>query len=107
MANNNLYQILGPREQELMEYFWEHGRCNSTEVYAHMKRPVTTVNTQIERLVEKGLLIKEESQRKRDGYFYTPRLSKEELVIEAVLMLLRNLKANPSERKHLAQAIIG
>jgi predicted transcriptional regulator len=106
MATNNLYQILGPREQELMEYFWEHGRSNSTEVYAYMQRPVTTVNTQIERLVEKGLLIKEKNQRKRDGYFYTPRLSKEELVIEAVQMLLLDLKASPSERKHLAQAIV-
>ena len=72
-----------------------------------MKRPYTTVNTQIERLVEKGLLIKEESPRKRDGYFYTPRISKEELVIQAVQNLLDDLNANASERKHLAQAIQG
>ena len=64
MPPKGLYKVLGPREQELMEYFWEHGRSSSSEVSLHMKRPVTTVNTTLHRMAEKGLLIEEKSQRK-------------------------------------------
>src|SRR5215216_6633545 len=106
MAPKNLYKILGPREQELMEYFWEHGRSNSLEVHQAMKRPSTTVNTTLQRLAEKGLLFQEKSQCKVDGYFYTARVTKAELMVEALEMLLSDLNASPSERKHLAQPLM-
>src|SRR5215213_8863759 len=107
MATKNLYKLLGPREQELMEYFWEHGRTSSLEVHQAMKRPSTTVNTTLQRLAEKGLLFQEKSKCKAHGYFYTPRLSKEELMLEALEILLSDFKASPGERKRLAQAIKG
>ena len=71
-----------------------------------MNRPVTTVSTTLQNMTDKGLLIQEKSQRKSDGFFYTPRVTREELMIHAVQLLMADLKASPRERQRVSEAVL-
>jgi len=105
MADKGLYQVLGPLEQTVMEYLWEHGRSNSTAISHHMNR-YSSVSTTLRTLAKKGLLIREGSEGIRDRYFYTPRVTKEELMIMAIERLLWDLKATPTERQRVFETFL-
>ncbi|MOA36554.1 Penicillinase repressor [compost metagenome] len=66
-------------EVEIMKVVWEHGK---PVTYSHIRTVLTqqrgwespTVNTLVNRLVKKGILI----QEKRDVYYYTPAIPEDE-----------------------------
>lgn len=66
-------------EVEIMKVVWEQGR---PVTYSHIRTILTqqrgwespTVNTLVNRLVKKGILI----QEKRDVYYYTPAIPEDE-----------------------------
>jgi predicted transcriptional regulator len=106
MASSVSYQLLGPLEQSLMEYLWEHGRSNSAAVSDQIKRNDSNVSVILRKLAKKGLLIREAPQCNREGHFYTPRITKEELIMLAIERLMWDLKASPSERQRVFEAFL-
>ncbi len=66
-------------EAEIMKVVWEYGE---PVTYSHIRAVLTqqrdwespTVNTLVNRLVKKGILI----QEKREVYYYTPAIAEEE-----------------------------
>ncbi|MGH2730255.1 MAG: BlaI/MecI/CopY family transcriptional regulator [Actinomycetota bacterium] len=72
-----LADILGPLETEVMEVVWQRGEATVREVHDTLRRvrPVayTTVMTTMGRLAEKGLLRREEEQ---PAYQYSPLVSR-------------------------------
>ncbi|MGH2556049.1 MAG: BlaI/MecI/CopY family transcriptional regulator [Actinomycetota bacterium] len=72
-----LADILGPLETEVMEVVWQRGEATVREVHDMLRRvrPVayTTVMTTMGRLAEKGLLRREEEQ---PAYHYSPLVSR-------------------------------
>jgi len=106
MAPKGLFKVLGPREQEVMEVFWQLGRSTTVEIQSHLPHVrASTVSITIGYLVEKGFLVKEETSRRCDGYFYTPVITKEQLMLQAVQYMLDDLRATPSERRRLSEAL--
>jgi predicted transcriptional regulator len=106
MAPKGLFKVLGPREQEVMEAFWELGRSTTVEIVSRLPHShSSTVSTTISYLVAKGLLVKEETSRRSDGYFYTPIVTKEDLMLKAVRYMLEDLRATPGERRRLTEAL--
>ena len=69
---------LGELEKQIMDIVWECNECSGRDVLTKLKKnrklAYTTVATILQRLYEKGLLIRKE---KRIGYVYSPKLSKE------------------------------
>jgi len=69
---------LGELEKQIMDIVWKCNECSGRDVLNSLgkKRTLayTTVATILQRLYEKGLLIRKE---KRIGYVYSPKLSKE------------------------------
>jgi predicted transcriptional regulator len=73
MAPKGLFKVLGLREQEVMEVFWQLGRSTTVEVQSYLPHShVSTVSTTIGYLVAKGFVAKETTTRRCDGNFYTP-----------------------------------
>jgi predicted transcriptional regulator len=70
MAPKGLFKVLGPREHEVMDVLWELGRSTTTEVQSHLPHSnISTVSATMNYLVAKGLIVREETARRRDGYF--------------------------------------
>jgi len=69
---------LGELEKQIMDIVWKCNECSGRDVLTKLKKnrklAYTTVATILQRLYEKGLLIRKE---KRIGYVYSPKLSKE------------------------------
>lgn len=106
MAPKGLFKVLGPREQEVMEVFWQLGRCTTEEIQRHLRHGrVNALSTTIGYLVAKGFVAKETTSRRCDGYFYTPIITKEDLMIRAVQYMLDDLRATPGERRRLTEAL--
>jgi predicted transcriptional regulator len=106
MAPKGLFKVLGPREHEVMDAFWELGRSTTVEIQRHLAHSnISVVSRTIGYLVEKHFVVKEETSRRCDGYFYTPVITKEELMLQAVRYMLEDLHATPGERRRLAEAL--
>jgi predicted transcriptional regulator len=106
MAPKGLFKVLGPREQEVMEAFWELGRSTTVEILSRLPHShSSTVSTTIRYLVAKGFVVREMTSRPCDGYFYTPVITKEELMLKAVQYMLEDLHATPGERRRLSEAL--
>src|SRR5262245_40730697 len=106
MAPKGLFKVLGPREQEIMEVFWQLGRTTTVQVQSYLPHVrVSTVTITINCLVEKGFVAKETTSRRCDGNFYTPIITKEELMIRAVQYMFDDLHATPGERRRLVEAL--
>jgi predicted transcriptional regulator len=106
MAPKGLFKVLGPREQEVMEVFWQLGRSTTVEIQSHLPHVrVSTVTITIGYLVAKGFLAKETASRRCDGHFYTPIITKEQLMLRAVQYMLDDIHATPGERGRLAEAL--
>lgn len=79
MLDNKL--MLGPLEQEVMEYVWVRKAVSCREVYEHINEAeekdvaYTTIMTIMDRLYNKGLL-----SRKKEGksYIYNYKISKQQ-----------------------------
>ena len=69
---------LGELEKQIMDIVWKCNECSGRDVLTKLKKnrklAYTTVATILQRLYEKGLLIRKE---KRIGYVYSAKLSKE------------------------------
>src|SRR5215211_6335112 len=106
MAPKGLFKVLGPREQEIMEIFLQLGRSTTVEVQRQLPHsPVSTISTTIGYLVAKGFVAKEPTSCRCDGNFYTPIITKEELMIRAVRYRLDDLHATPGERRRLVETL--
>ena len=73
------YRDLGELEQQVMDIIWECKTCSVSDVALKLRRKkhilaYTTVATILQRLFEKGLLVKK-SQGK--SYIYSPKVTKE------------------------------
>lgn len=90
----------------VMEVFWQLGRSTTVEIQSHLSHMhISTVSTTISYLVAKGFVVKKETSRRCDGYFYTPIITKEELMLQAVRYMLEDLRATPGERRRLTEAL--
>jgi len=106
MAPKGLFKVLGPREHDVIDAFWELGRSTTVQIQSRLPHShVSTVSATIGYLVAKGFLVKEETSRRCDGYFYTPIITKEELMLQAVKYMLEDLHATPGERRRLTESL--
>jgi hypothetical protein len=64
-------QSTQPREHEVMDAFWELGRSTTAEIQRHLAHSdISVVSRTNGCLVEKRFVVKEETSRRCDGYFY-------------------------------------
>ena len=78
-SKKGLNQVLGELEQELLNYLWEHGETTGKEIFEGVARTrhnaYPTVLTVLNRMVKKGLVLKQ----KREGlYYFAPIFTREE-----------------------------
>jgi len=71
---------LGELEKQIIDIVWKCNECSGRDVLTMLKKnrklAHTTVATILQRLYEKGLLIR---KQKRIGYVYSPKLSKSDM----------------------------
>jgi predicted transcriptional regulator len=81
LRERRLRRVLGDLEADVMEVLWRRGEASIREVWEAVKarRSITfnTVMTVMNRLVEKGLLRREDG---RGRYRYRPRMDRETLL---------------------------
>jgi len=69
---------LGDLEKKVMDIVWEKKKCTTRDVVQNLKTnrhlAYTTVATILQRLWNKGLVIRKEN---KTGYIYSPKVSKE------------------------------
>lgn len=71
-------KLLGPLEQEIMEFLWKSGEASGREVHsglASRQVALTTVLTVLERLVNKGLVAKSKGE---SVFLFRPSYTKDE-----------------------------
>lgn len=82
---------LGELEKQIMEIVWEHKNCFARDVLIILEKEkklaYTTVATILQRLFDKGLLIRKED---KSGYIYSPKLSKEKYSKNIAQSFLKN-----------------
>jgi predicted transcriptional regulator len=82
---------LGELEQQIMDIVWEQKHCSARDVLTKLKQEkklaYTTVATILQRLFDKGLLIRKED---KSGYIYSPKLSKAKYSKNIVQSFLKN-----------------
>ncbi len=80
--------VVATGELELLGILWEHGPLSLSEVHARMVRPVgyTTVQTRLNRLVDKGLA--ERVKRDRRPALYSAAVDPEEISVGALDQLV-------------------
>lgn len=74
-TRNNVNGNLSPGEMEIMSMLWEHGSLTLSEAHEALGRPLgyTTVQTRLNRLVEKGVVERSTERPAR----YRPAISAE------------------------------
>lgn len=92
-------------ELEILEALWSAGRAlNANEIRGILNQSRnwerTTVLTFINRLLKKGVI----DQEKREVYYYTPRIGREEYVKEETKNFLKKFFGGSS--KNLAAALV-
>lgn len=69
---------LGELEQKIMDIVWEQKNCSTRDVLIKIaedkKLAYTTVATILQRLFDKGLVVRKED---KSGYIYSPKITKE------------------------------
>ena len=94
------------RFDEVMDAFWELGRTTSVEIPRRLLHlHISTVSTTIRSLVAKGFVVRETASRRCDGNVYTSVITKEELMLQAVRYMLKDLHDTPAERRRLTEAL--
>lgn len=82
---------LGELEQQIMHIVWEQKHCYAREVLSKLKGEkklaYTTVATILQRLFDKGLVVRKED---KSGYIYSPKLSKEKYSKNIAQSFLKN-----------------
>ena len=72
---------LGELEKQIMDIVWESQNCSARDVLNILKKDkklaYTTVATILQRLYDKGLLIRKENSA---GHIYIPKVSKEKYI---------------------------
>lgn len=110
MGNDNIVQILGDLEKEVMDVVWESSSpVKVREVLERISRKrkvaYTTIMTIMTRLADKGLL-----NRKYDGskaYVYQAVYSKEKFLTKVTKLIIKNFVASFGQAAvaHFAQEI--
>ncbi len=93
-GRGGIQQVLGELEAEIMEILWGKNEWRTgREIYENMKQKrtlaYTTVLTVIDRLVNKGLIIKKKNQE--NTYIYSPAMGKEEFKEEISRSVVKGL----------------
>lgn len=82
---------LGELEQLVMDIAWKNKNCSArdvlTELEINKKLAYTTVATILQRLYDKGLLIRKENTA---GHIYSPRITKEKYTKKVAHSFLKN-----------------
>lgn len=85
-------KILGKLEQEILDSLWEKGGLSGKEIHGSIKNSrevaLTTVLTVIERLVKKGIVLKDKA---KGIYVYKPAFSKDEFAKEFSQEIFRDI----------------
>jgi predicted transcriptional regulator len=93
------HAVFGPLEWQVLEIIWKMKQCSVNDVVHQLPegRAYTTIMTTLSRLHQKGILMRSKDAKK---YFYSPRLSCQELkdtVVQDIIALLLEIKANSQE----------
>src|SRR5579863_7480257 len=85
---------LGHLEIAVIEILWERGESNVHQVSQRLERPLayTTVMTTLDRLYKKGFL---DRQKRERAYYYSARLSRQELERKAAADFLAGYLVRP------------
>lgn len=82
---------LGELEQQIMDIVWERKSCSVRDVLIALERDkklaYTTVATILQRLYDKGLLIRKENTA---GNIYSPKVSREKYTKNVAKSFIRN-----------------
>lgn len=83
--SNQDFQLRGPLQLELMALLWRLGAATINDIRAEQLRAkgraYTTVQTVLDRLVERGLV---ERERRGKPYVYRPRYDEAELLARSI-----------------------
>ena len=85
-VKGNRTKKLSSGEMEIMSMFWEHGSLTLSEAHEKLGRPLgyTTVQTRLNRLAEKGLLVRSDTRPAK----YAAALSREAVSANHLEVLL-------------------
>ncbi len=82
---------LGELEQRIMDIVWERKSCSVRDVLIELEKDkklaYTTVATILQRLYDKGLLIRKENAT---GHIYSPKVSKEKYTKNVAKSFIKN-----------------
>lgn len=94
-ARSGVEKLLGELENAIMDILWRRNEATVREVLAELNRTrllaYTTVLTVMSRLVEKGLLIQDKTDR---AHLYRPAMSREAYAAETAGQVIRSLVAD-------------
>lgn len=93
-GREGIQHVLGELEAEIMETLWQNKDAfTGRRIYENLKEKkkiaYTTVLTVLDRLVHKGLVIKEKN--KENTYIFTPKITKEEFKKEISINVVKSL----------------
>lgn len=99
MSNNRTGQILGELEKEIMEFLWETNSSVTVrgvvdKIRKKRKVAYTTIMTIMNRLVDKGILIR---KMKGSSYLYQPKVSRDQFVARAAHRIFTTAVSNLGE----------
>ncbi len=82
---------LGELEKQIMDIIWESKHSSARDVLIQIEKDkklaYTTIGTILQRLFDKGLLLRKED---KSGYIYSPKLSKEKYSKNFARVFLKN-----------------
>ena len=85
-------QTLGELEQQVMKIVWECNGCSARDIVTEIKKKrkiaYTTVATILQRLFDKELV---DRKTQKQGYWYSPRISKESYLKNLAKSFLRKM----------------
>lgn len=97
MVKGQVSLPLGDLEIAVMEHLWCTGSADVKTTYETLQggapRSLNTVQSTLERLARKGLLSRRKHSR---AYVYSPRLSREDLLLQTTSQIAESLGANNS-----------
>jgi predicted transcriptional regulator len=106
-----LATILDPLERDLMQRLWDSGPQTTRQLLTALRREramaYITMTTALERLCERGVLDRrrEPCPLTRSAWRYTPALTRQALLIQAVEQLCGTLGISNVERQQMAAVV--
>lgn len=97
-VSKNAGRVLGSSEREVMDIMWKHKEMTVREVVSEIsvsrKVAYTTIMTVMNRLVEKGILIRESID---SSFIYKPKITKGRFIARAIHSIFSNTVSSLGE----------